>query len=75
MCDDVIQFIKELNIEKPILYGFSDGGIIGILVSIKEHSLLSKLIVSGANITPDVFTTFDSIITNLFYFFTRSKYI
>lgn len=75
MCDDVIQFIKALNIEKPILYGFSDGGIIGILVAIKEPNLLSKLIVSGANITPDVFTTFDFIITKLFYFFTRSKYI
>ena len=75
MCDDVIQFIKSLNIEKPILYGFSDGGIIGILVAIKEPNLLSKLIVSGANITPDVFTTFDFIITKLFYFFTRSKYI
>lgn len=75
MCDDVIQIIKALNIEKPILYGFSDGGIIGILVAIKEPNLLSKLIVSGANITPDVFTTFDFIITKLFYFFTRSKYI
>lgn len=75
MCDDIIQFIKTLNIEKPILYGFSDGGIIGILIAIKEPNLLSKLIVSGANIMPDVFTTFDFIITKLFYFFTRSKYI
>ena len=69
MCDDLIQFIKALDIEKPILYGFSDGGIIGILVAIKEPNLLSKLIVSGANITPDVFTTFDFIMTKLFYFF------
>ena len=35
MCNDVIQIIKKLNIVKPILYGFSDGGIIGILVAIK----------------------------------------
>ncbi len=75
MCDDVILFIKKLNIVKPILYGFSDGGIIGILVAIKEPDLLSNLIVSGANISPDVFTVWDSIITKLFYFFTRSKYI
>ena len=75
MCDDVIQFIKKLSIVKPILYGFSDGGIIGILIAIKEPDLLSKLIVSGANIAPDVFTTWDSIITKLSYFFTRSKYI
>ena len=75
MCYDIIQFIKELNIEKPILYGFSDGGIIGLLVSIKEPDLLSNLIISGANISPDVFTRFDLIITKIFYFFTRSKYI
>ena len=75
MCDDIIDFIKKLHIDKPILYGFSDGGIIGILVAIKEPDLLSKLIISGANITPDVFTTFDLLLTKLFYFFTRSKYI
>jgi len=75
MCDDIIEFIKELNIEKPILYGFSDGGIIGLLVAIKESDLLSNLIISGANISPDVFTTFDLVLTKLFYFFTRSKYI
>lgn len=75
MCDDIINFIKKLQIDKPILYGFSDGGIIGLLVAIKEPNLLSKLIISGANITPDVFTPFDMLITKLFYFFTRSKYI
>lgn len=75
MRDDVIEFIKKLEISKPILYGFSDGGIIGILVAIKEPDLLSNLIVSGANITPDVFTKLDSILTKLFYFVTKSKYI
>jgi len=75
MSDDIIQFIRKLNIEKPILYGFSDGGIIGLLVAIKEPDLLSNLIISGANITPDVFTTFDLLLTKLLYFFTRSKYI
>ncbi len=75
MCDDIIDFIKKLNIEKPILYGFSDGGIVGLLIAIKEPNLLTNLIISGANITPDVLTFFDNMITKLFYFFTRSKYI
>lgn len=75
MCDDIIDFIKKLKIERPILYGFSDGGIVGLLIAIKEPNLLSNLIVSGANITPDVLTFFDNMITKLFYFFTRSKYI
>lgn len=75
MCEDIIQFIKELKIEKPILYGFSDGGIIGLLVAIKDPNLLSKLIISGANINPDVFTATNLLLTKIVYFFTRSKYI
>ena len=75
MCEDIMQFIKELKIEKPILYGFSDGGIIGLLVAIKDQNLLSKLIISGANINPDVFTATDLLLTKIVYFFTRSKYI
>ena len=69
MCEDTIQFIKEMKIEKPILYGFSDGGIIGLLVAIKEPNLLSNLIISGANINPNAFTKFDDFITKLIYFF------
>ncbi|MDE6470301.1 MAG: alpha/beta hydrolase [Eubacterium sp.] len=53
MAEDVIAFIKALGLETPILYGFSDGGIVGLLIAIKEPDLLSKLIVSGANINPN----------------------
>lgn len=73
MREDIIEFIKKLNIEKPILYGFSDGGIVGILVAIKEPNLLSKLIISGANITPDGIKKKDYIFTKLVYFLTRNK--
>lgn len=73
MADDVIEFIKQLNINKPILYGFSDGGIIGLLIAIKEPDLLSKLIISGANISPDAMSKFDILLTKIIYFFTRNK--
>ena len=53
MRDDIIEFIEKLEINKPILYGFSDGGIIGLLVAIKEPDILSKLIISGANLNPN----------------------
>lgn len=52
MCEDVAAFIKKKHIEKPVLYGFSDGGIIGLLVASKYPEMLSKLIVSGANAKP-----------------------
>ena len=73
MAKDTICFIKKLNIENPIFYGFSDGGIIGLLIAIKEPNLLSKLIISGANITPYAVNKVFLIITKIVYFFTRNK--
>ena len=52
MAYDVINFITSLKIKKPILYGFSDGGIIGLHVAILNGELLSKLIISGVNLSP-----------------------
>lgn len=75
MAGDTIAFIKKLKISKPILYGFSDGGIVGLLIAIKEPDILSNLIISGANITPDETTKLDTILTKLFYFFTKNKLI
>ena len=75
IAEDTIAFIKKLKISKPILYGFSDGGIVGLLIAIKEPDILSNLIISGANITPDATTKLDTILTKLFYFFTKNKLI
>jgi len=53
MSEDIIAFINAFKLERPILYGFSDGGIIGILIAIKYPFMLQKLIVSGVNIKPN----------------------
>lgn len=73
MRDDVISFIKKLHIEKPILYGFSDGAIIGLLVAIKESNLLSKLIISGANLNPQSLKKWVLILSKIVYFFKKNK--
>jgi len=52
MAEDVVSFIKELKINKPLLYGFSDGGVIGIMLTAEHPELLSGLIASGVNLTP-----------------------
>ena len=52
MAEDVINLIKALDIEKPYLLGFSDGGIIALLVAIKASELLSGIICCGANRSP-----------------------
>lgn len=53
MVQDMYEFITKLGIEKPIFYGFSDGGIIGIMLAAKYPDLISKLIISGASISPE----------------------
>lgn len=53
MAEDVRSFIESLNLIKPIIYGFSDGGIIGIILASKYPELISTLISSGANVTPN----------------------
>lgn len=53
MAGDVKCFIEALCTVPPVLYGFSDGGIVGLLLASKHPTLLSQLIVSGANLYPE----------------------
>ena len=75
MCEDIIEFIKKLHIRRPIVYGFSDGGIIGLLIAIKEPNLLSNLVISGTNINLNGLPVIYRAITRIMYFFTRSKFL
>ncbi len=52
MTQDIAQLIEELDLEKPALYGFSDGGIVGLMLASQYPDLLSCLAVSGANANP-----------------------
>ncbi|MCL2495384.1 MAG: alpha/beta hydrolase [Oscillospiraceae bacterium] len=52
MAEDVARFIEKVGLERPMLYGFSDGGIVALLLAIKYPALLSRLAVSGANLNP-----------------------
>lgn len=52
MAEDIAQLITSLEIESPILYGFSDGGIIGLFLALSYPGLLQRLIISGANLNP-----------------------
>lgn len=52
MKDDVYHFIRALEIEKPVVCGYSDGGIVALLLAVANSELLSSIIVCGANLTP-----------------------
>lgn len=73
MAEDIAEFIRILNIEKPILYGFSDGGILGLLLASRYPDLLSKLIISGANLHPNGLKMKYFKLFRFIYFITRSS--
>ena len=52
MADDVIAFLEQMDFREAAVYGFSDGGIIGLLAAMRSDRI-SRLITSGANCTPD----------------------
>lgn len=52
MANDVINFIEVMNIDKPVIYGFSDGGIIALMIAITRGDLVDKIIISGVNLSP-----------------------
>lgn len=56
MASDVICFIQALGLVRPILYGFSDGGITALLVAQQRPDLVSCVIASGANACPEGLT-------------------
>lgn len=52
MAEDIKAFIIELELNQPGLFGFSDGGIIGLILASTYPDLLSHLFISGANLHP-----------------------
>ena len=52
MADDIKQLIDELKLDKPYFLGFSDGGIIGLMIALKYTDTCAKMMVLGANVHP-----------------------
>lgn len=53
MAEDMAAFIQALRLEKPVVIGSSDGGIIGLLLAIRHPDLLGGLVSAGANTQPE----------------------
>lgn len=49
---DISRFITSLEIDRPILVGFSDGGIMALLLARLHSDMLGGIIVCGANRSP-----------------------
>ena len=52
MADDMIALMEALDLRDVLFYGFSDGGVVGLLAA-SRCERITTLIVSGANLSPD----------------------
>jgi len=59
--EDINLFLDKLNIKKANILGWSDGGIIGLLLAIKHPEKVNKLVTSGANIFPEGVIDFEDM--------------
>ena len=59
--EDINLFLDKLNIKKTNILGWSDGGIIGLLLAIKHPEKVNKLVTSGANIFPEGVIDFEDM--------------
>lgn len=71
MAQDYIEFIKALDLKNVTYFGFSDGGILGLLIAM-QTDLIDTLIISGANTHPGAVTGRTAKIMKLIYDVTRS---
>jgi pimeloyl-ACP methyl ester carboxylesterase len=53
IASDVNYLLDYLKIDSAMIWGHSDGGIIGLLVAINYQKKVKKLLASGANLRPD----------------------
>jgi len=56
MAEDIYCFIRELDLEKVHIIGFSDGAIISLILAMKHSEILDKMALLGVNLKPDDFT-------------------
>lgn len=60
MASDVVAMLDALHIPRADLVGWSDGGIIGIVMAIRNPERLNRVFASGANTVPEgLITDFD----------------
>ena len=53
MAEDSYCFIKALGLEKPAVYGWSDGGILALMIEMYHPGTCSSIAISGANLYPE----------------------
>jgi pimeloyl-ACP methyl ester carboxylesterase len=53
MMEDTVALLHKLKLKHVDIVGFSDGGILGLMLAIRHPELLRRLVISGVNIAPE----------------------
>ncbi len=53
MAEDTAELLRQLDLTAVDVVGWSDGGIIGLILAAHHPELVRRLVVSGANLRPD----------------------
>lgn len=59
--EDVLKLLDYLNIEKTNIFGFSDGGNLGVVFTLAHQDRVKSLVIMGSNINTWGTNTFDQI--------------
>lgn len=72
MAEDIHLLIDILELEKPLICGFSDGGILALLLAVQYPELLGGIIACGVNTRPQGLKRYWLTVFRIMYFFDRS---
>src|ERR1700693_4710972 len=53
MTEDTAALLKLLNLQHVDIVGFSDGGILALMLAVRHPELVRRLVISGVNIAPE----------------------
>jgi pimeloyl-ACP methyl ester carboxylesterase len=53
MMDDTALLLRKLHLQHVDVVGFSDGGILALMLAIRHPELVRRLVISGVNIAPE----------------------
>jgi pimeloyl-ACP methyl ester carboxylesterase len=53
MMDDTVALLQQLRLKHVDVVGFSDGGILALMLAIRHPELVRRLVISGVNIAPE----------------------
>ncbi len=61
MSDDLVCILDYLQIEQTNIFGFSDGGNLGLVFTVNNQQRVKSLVIMGSNLNPLGTNTFDQI--------------